>query len=114
MLPPAAHATDADTVVDQFVAAVNRGDESSVLALFGDNGKVNDWGRIYTGIEAIKRWSDREFLGADGRMTVNKRSTADNIVTLNVTWNSSYYSGGSIFIFTVSDGRIEEMRIEGH
>ena len=46
------------------ITAINAADTAAFLALFAPNtGYVEDWGREFRGIEAIRSWSDHEFIG---------------------------------------------------
>lgn len=50
--------------VRKAIDAVNTADIEAFLALFTpDSGYVKDWGREFRGIEAIRFWSNREFIG---------------------------------------------------
>ena len=41
----------------------NRGDVEAFLGVFDEAGVVDDWGREFAGRNAIRRWSDAEFIG---------------------------------------------------
>lgn len=100
--------------VASFIDAVNRHDEAAFLDAFGDDGFVDDWGRIFTGREAIKGWSDKEFIGATGTLTPNEVTTADSadtVVTVVGDWASTHANGVSRFEFSVSGDRIDSMTI---
>ena len=99
--------------LDTFVNAVNRGDADTALALFAADGEVDDWGRHFTTPQAIRRWSDREFVGAGGQLRVARVRRSGDRVTVDAHWASRHYSGDSRFIFTLDDGRIRRMRIVG-
>jgi hypothetical protein len=96
------------------VAAVNRGDADAALAFFGADGVVDDWGRRYVGADAIRAWSEREFVGAGGRMSPTQVARDGERVVVDAGWASRFYSGDSRFVFTVDGARIVEMRIVGH
>ena len=98
-------------IIEKFVAAVNRGDAAAFLAFFPESGVVDDWGRKFTGPAAIKGWSDKEFIGAKGTMTVKSATQSGNEVDVRAGWKSSFYSGDSRFIFVVNGDKISEMRI---
>ncbi|HLT61967.1 MAG TPA: nuclear transport factor 2 family protein, partial [Microlunatus sp.] len=53
-----------------FIDAVNRHDEQAFLDAFTPDGSVDDWGRVFTGRDEIKAWSDNEFIGARGTLAV--------------------------------------------
>ncbi len=98
-------------LIDRFVEAVNRGDTEAFLAFFPENGVVDDWGRRFVGHDAIRGWSDREFIGAKGKMTVTKVEQKGNEVSVMADWKSNYYSGASCFVFVLDGEQIQEMRI---
>lgn len=98
-------------IIERFVAAVNRGDTAAFLAFFPDNGMIDDWGRKFTGHAAIKGWSDKEFIGAKGTMTVKRATQSGNEIDVRAGWKSNFYSGDSRFIFVVDGDKIREMRI---
>ncbi|SRR6266566_6400689 len=58
--------------IDRFVQAVNHHNRQTLLAFFPEGGIVIDSGRRFVGHDAIQRWSDHEFIGAHGRMTVKE------------------------------------------
>lgn len=97
--------------VASFIEAVNRHDEDALFGTFAANPVVDDWGSIYDGREAIKTWSDREFLGARGLLTVEEVSTAPGEVTVIGDWRSSFANGRSRFVFRVAGDAIERMTI---
>lgn len=99
--------------LDAFVAAVNGGDSDAALALFAPEGEIDDWGRRFVTPKAMRAWSDEEFIGAQGRMTVTQVTQTGNQVAVDADWRSNYYSGASRFVFTLVDGRIKQMRIVG-
>jgi len=50
--------------------AANRGDVEAFLGVFGGAGVVDDWGREFAGRDAVRRWSDAEFIGKQVTLTV--------------------------------------------
>lgn len=97
-----------------FVEAVNRGDLDAVLAYFGADGTVEDWGRRFTGPKAIKRWSDKEFIGAKGRLVITEvKSASPTEIRVGTDWKSNYFSGAGEMVFLINGQRIKEMRILG-
>ncbi len=93
------------------VEAVNRGDTGAFLAFFKEDAVVNDWGRRFVGHDAIRGWSDKEFIGAKGRMSVTKVRQSRDDITVDASWKSNVYSGDSRFVFLLEGQRIREMRI---
>ncbi len=99
------------TTVAAFVAAVNRGDTDAFLGFFPDDGVVDDWGRRFAGHDAIRAWSDREFIGAEGTMTPQEVTARGFEVDVKAGWASTHHNGDSRFVFIVDGHRIREMRI---
>jgi hypothetical protein len=92
--------------------AINAGDTEAFLGFFPPGGIVEDWGRRFTGLAAIRGWSDKELIGAKGTMTFGSviEATPERI-SLNVDWTSSFFTGPGIFTFVLGDGQIREMKI---
>ena len=99
--------------IASFVDAVNRHDESAFLGAFTEQGVVDDWGRVFTGRDEIKAWSDREFIGATGTLTPEEVTTTGGTVTVVGDWRSSYANGRSRFDFEVDGDKIARMTISG-
>lgn len=105
---------DIDTIpepIASFIDAVNRHDEPGFLDAFGPGGAVDDWGRVFEGRDAIKAWSDREFIGARGTFAVEGMEVSDATVTLVGDWRSQHANGPSKFTFDVDGDRITRMTI---
>ncbi|MGH3354120.1 MAG: nuclear transport factor 2 family protein [Nocardioides sp.] len=94
-----------------FVEAVNRHDEAAFLNAFTEGGSVDDWGRIFTGRDQIKGWSDKEFIGAQGTLAVEDVDASDGTVTIVGDWRSTHANGRSKFVFDVDGDRLTRMTI---
>jgi ketosteroid isomerase-like protein len=99
--------------VAEFVEAVNRHDDDAFLAFFPPDGVVDDWGREFVGPDAIRGWSDNEFIGAEGTMDVRSVSERDGVVTVIADWRSTHANGLSSFAFASEGDRITRMTIRG-
>lgn len=97
--------------VAAFVEIVNAGDTIGFLDSFTPNGIVDDWGRRFCDREAIRAWSDAEFIGADGRLTVTGAATGYNTVEVTADWRSTHANGLSLFAFTLVGDKIALLRI---
>ena len=97
--------------VAAFIDAVNRHDETAFLDAFTAEGTVDDWGRVFTGREQIKTWSDREFIGATGTLTPEEVTTEGDSTTIVGDWRSSHANGRSSFAFEVDGDLITRMTI---
>jgi uncharacterized protein YfaS (alpha-2-macroglobulin family) len=89
--------------IEHLVQVINQGHTERFLSFFSKNGVVTDSGRRLKGHAAIRAWSDREFIGAQGQMTVKAVEQKKNVVTVRADWKSNFYSGPSRFKF-VLDG----------
>ncbi|MFC3108974.1 nuclear transport factor 2 family protein [Undibacterium arcticum] len=99
--------------ISRFVDAVNRGDTKSFLAFFPQDGVLDDSGRRFVGHDAIHGWSDREFIGANGKMTVKAVAQKTNGVRVTADWISNVYTGRALFMFVLDGNHIRELRITG-
>jgi len=97
--------------VASFIDAVNRHDEHTFLDAFAEDGFVDDWGRIFAGREAIKGWSDNEFIGATGTLTPQQTTIDGDTVTVVGDWASTHANGLSSFAFAVTGDKIASMTI---
>lgn len=103
---------DVPAPLDAFIEAVNTQDEQAFLDAFTTDGFVDDWGRVFTGRDEIKAWSDREFLGSQGSLAVEEVATADDgRVTVVGDWRSNHANGRSAFTFDVDGGKVASMTI---
>ena len=93
--------TPADPV-HRLLDAVRRGDGPGLAELFGARGAVDDWGRVFTGRDEVRGWSDREFLGLDGRLTVRHTSAAGTVLVVDITTTGGY-NGPARLAFALAD-----------
>lgn len=100
--------------VQQLVDAVNAGDTEGFLDAFSGPGVVDDWGRVFSGRDAIRGWSDREFVGARGTLTPTSVMPGDGEVTVDGEWASTHFNGPSRFAFSYDDDGVTRMRITAH
>lgn len=103
--------TDIPEPVASFIEGVNRHDEQAFLDAFTDDGFVDDWGRVFRGREAIKGWSDNEFIGATGVLTPQETTVDGETVTVVGDWASTHANGLSSFTFAVTGDRLASMTI---
>lgn len=99
--------------VARLLAAANSGDTDGFLDTFTADGIVNDWGRIFTGRDEIKAWSDAEFIGVGVTLDVNAEITTGEYTTITAMVGGGGYNGQSHFSFTVQDDLVQEMTITG-
>ncbi|MEV5646775.1 nuclear transport factor 2 family protein [Nocardia sp. NPDC052254] len=99
--------------VDTVIGVVNQHEAQRFLDSFTEDGFVDDWGRIFTGRDAIAAWSDREFIGSDGTLTPQEVTVDDDTgdVTVVGDWRSNHANGLSRFTFRSRGDRIASMTI---
>jgi hypothetical protein len=99
------------TPVRRLLDAVERGDSDAFAELFGTDGAVDDWGRVFVGRDQVRGWSDREFIGLRGRLMVHHQSMQPPPVLIVTIGTDGGYNGPSTLTFTLSpDGEgIERM-----
>src|SRR5579863_3569561 len=68
--------TEPTGVVAQYIAAVNASDTDAVVATFAPDAYVNDARREIKGIDAIRRWVEKEMVG--DRVTMEVREVVDH------------------------------------
>ncbi len=57
--------------VRRAIEAANGGDTAAFVNLFTPDGVVDDWGREFAGRDAIRTWSDQEFIGVRVKLAVS-------------------------------------------
>jgi hypothetical protein len=100
-----------DTPTRRLLDAANANDTDAFLAAFTADGVVDDWGREFRGAEAIRGWSDREFIGKQVTLAVEEvtRDGDETVVTAAVGGNG--FNGPSHFTFRTDGDRIARMTI---
>jgi ketosteroid isomerase-like protein len=103
--------TDLPAPVTALLDAANANDTEAFLRSLTPDAVVDDWGREFRGPDAIRDWSDGEFIGVDVSLEVTdvERQGDATIVTANVGGNG--FNGPSHFTFEVSGDRVERMTI---
>jgi hypothetical protein len=102
------------TAVQSALDAANAGDVEAFLDAFVDeDGAVDDWGRAFRGRDAIRGWSDAEFIGKQVTLAVTavRSDGATTVVSAQVGGNG--FNGPSDFAFEVSGAKVARMTISG-
>jgi hypothetical protein len=95
-----------------YVSATNGRNSAAFLALFSETAIVNDAGREFRGLDAIKAWSDREIFGAQVTLEVIDTSERDDVTVLTTKVDGNFDRTGlpnPVIIshrFKVADGKI--------
>ena len=93
------------------IVATNAGDLQAFLVAFTPDGSVDDWGRVFTGPDAITGWSDNEFIGKNVTLDVTKVTTTDADTVVIATVGGDGFNGPSTFTYTVSGDKLSRMTI---
>jgi hypothetical protein len=93
--------------------AADAGNTEDFLAAFAEDGAVNDWGREFRGHEAIRRWSDAEFIGKEVTLRVTGVRTEGDTTVVSAEVGGKGFNGPSDFAFTVGADRVTLMAITG-
>ncbi len=93
------------------IDATNRGDLQGFLDGFSEDGVVDDWGREFAGRDAIRGWSDREYLGKQVTLEVTsaRRDGDTTVIVAQVGGNG--FNGPSTFTFITAGDRLSRMVI---
>jgi hypothetical protein len=97
--------------VARVLAAATSHDTDAFLASFTSDGVVDDWGREFAGAEAIRGWSDAEFIGVAVTLDVQEVTQDDDVTTVGARVGGRGFNGPSHFGFTVSGDRVSRMTI---
>jgi hypothetical protein len=93
------------------LAAPNANDSVAFLDCFTDAGVVDDWGREFRGREAIRGWSDREFIGARVSLEVTAVEGRDGATVITAQVGGDGFNGPSHFSFRVEGDKLARMTI---
>jgi hypothetical protein len=102
---------DLPAPVARLLDAANGHDTEEFLASFTEDGVVDDWGREFAGADAIRGWSDQEFIGVDVTLALTGVAGAGDETTVSAEVGGRGFNGPSHFTFTVREGLISRMTI---
>lgn len=93
--------------------ATNRGDSEAFLDAFADGATLDDWGRTFTGREAIAGWNARENIGVNSHLEATGVEQEGDEIRVGVAVTGGGYNGGGSMTFTLDGDRIATMVIRG-
>jgi hypothetical protein len=93
--------------------ATNRGDSEDFLDAFADGATLDDWGRTFTGREAIAGWNARENIGVNSHLEATGVEQEGDEIRVGVAVTGGGYNGGGSMTFTLDGDRIATMVIRG-
>jgi hypothetical protein len=97
--------------VARLLQAANDQDTDAFLASFTDDGVVDDWGREFAGADAIRAWSDKEFIGVAVTLEIVTVTSEGDTTTVAAQVGGGGFNGPSHFTFAVRDGLVARMTI---
>ena len=97
--------------VAALIDAANANDTEAFLASLTPDAVVDDWGREFRGPEAIRGWSDREFIGVKVSLEVTAVEQTDGDTTVTATVGGEGFNGPSHFTFKLADDHVARMTI---
>jgi ketosteroid isomerase-like protein len=104
---------DLEPAIRRLFDATNRGDSEAFLDAFADDATLEDWGRTFTGREAIAGWNARENIGVKAHIETTGVEREGDTVRVGVQVSGDGYNGGGAFTFTLAGDRIATMVITG-
>ena len=97
--------------VARLIAAANANDTDAFLAALTPDGVVDDWGREFRGPDAVRGWSDAEFVGVGVTLDVTGVEQREGAVTVAAQVGGGGFNGPSHFTFEVAGDRVARMTI---
>jgi hypothetical protein len=97
--------------VAKLLEAANANDTEAFLATFVDGGVVDDWGREFVGTDAIRGWSDREFIGKHVSLEIRDIERQGDTTVVAAQAGGDGFNGPSHFSFSVDRGLVSRMTI---
>jgi hypothetical protein len=97
--------------VAALIEAANSGNTEAFLASFTRDAVVDDWGREFRGPDAIRGWSDAEFIGVDVSLEVDAVERDRDTATVSAMVGGRGFNGRSHFAFELAGDRISRMTI---
>jgi hypothetical protein len=100
-------------ILDALVAAVNAEDVDSFLALFAEDGRIDDLGRSYQRHEDIRRWTETELLAFHARLKPLNTSGDEHSAAMTADILRDGLIASRSFVLTLHDGLITVMTVTG-
>jgi hypothetical protein len=97
--------------VTRLLNAAKANDTERFLVVFAEGGVVDDWGREFVGTEAIRGWSDREFIGKNVSLEIRSIERDGEATVVPAEVGGDGFNGPSHFSFLVDSDRVSRMTI---
>ena len=104
---------DLPTVLQQVIETTNTGNSAAFVALFENEGLIDDWGHQYVGRDKIAGWNQTDNIGRQSHFElVDAKEEQANQWLLQIKVSGNGFNGTSPFRFTLSPaGKIAAMQI---
>jgi ketosteroid isomerase-like protein len=97
--------------VTKLLDAANAHDTGAFLDIFVDGAVVDDWGREFVGTDAIRRWSDREFIGKHVTLKIGAIRQQGDLTVVTAQVGGDGFNGPSNFSFLIDGDLVSRMTI---
>jgi hypothetical protein len=98
--------------IQQFVNATNAGQSDSFVDAFAEGGVLDDWGRVFTGREAIRGWDQTDNIGKNAHFIVDEvEAVSERDYRVTMTVSGGGFNGQSPFAFTLDGDLIARLVI---
>ena len=101
----------APAAVVKLLEAANANDTEAFLATFLEGGVVDDWGREFVGTDAIRGWSDHEFIGKHVSLEIRSIEQKSEATVVTADVGGEGFNGPSHFSFLIDGDRVSRMTI---
>jgi len=91
--------------------AANANDTDAFLATFVEGAVVDDWGREFAGTDAIRGWSDREFIGKHVSLKIDDVKQQGDLTVVTAQVGGDGFNGPSHFSFLIDGDLVSRMTI---
>jgi hypothetical protein len=97
----------------RFIETTNAANPNGFVAAFTADASLDDWGRVFTGHDAIRRWDRSDNIGVQTRfelLTVEPGDAQDTYVAV-IRVSGNGHNGTGPMVFTLRDDLIAGLRI---
>jgi ketosteroid isomerase-like protein len=106
-----ANAAELEAPIQAMIDATNRGDSAALLAAFEPDAVLVDWGRTFTGRNAIARWNADENVGTHTVIAVNGVERSADGIAVSVAVSGTGYTGDGTLTFQLGARGIRRLAI---
>jgi ketosteroid isomerase-like protein len=97
--------------VATLLEAADANDAQAFLAMFVEGAVVDDWGREFAGTDAIRGWSDREFIGKHVNLKIHAVQQQGDLTVVTAQVGGDGFNGPSHFSFLIDGDLVARMTI---